>query len=150
MVAATAEVAMTLVDIINSDRTEGAGVKTSALAVPSRTIIGTAIRVLRLSSISRDREAGSLPNLALLVLEGAFRRRHLQHTNEAGVPKASTVVVKTTAQVRATSRKAASITVVGGAVTGNSVRNMVIYLIRKRQQCTIRLFICLSYFSVVK
>lgn len=150
MVAATAEVAMTLVDIINSDRTEGAEVKTSALAVPSRTIIGTAIRVLRLSSISRDREAGSLPSLALLVLEEAFRRRHLQHTNEAGVPKASTVVVKTTALIRATRRKVASITVVGGTVTGNLLRSMVVYLVRKRQQCARSLPICSSYFSVVK
>lgn len=149
MVAATAEVGMTPVDIINSDRMEGPGAKTLALAVPSQTIIGTAIHAPRLISIFRDKEAGSLPNQALLVLAGAFHRRHLQHTNEAGVHKASTVVVKTTALVTATRRKAASITVVGGTVTGNSTWNMVVYLIMERQQCTIRLFVLSAYFLLV-
>lgn len=149
MEVATAEVAMTLVDITTLDRMEGIGGKILVLAVRSRTIIGTAIPVLRLISTSRDTAAGGLPNLVLQVLEEAFlRHRHLQDINKAGVPKASIMVVTTTALVQPTRREVIINTVVDGMVIGRSPGFMIGYLVQNvSRMYNITVSIWLTYSS---
>jgi len=127
---------MILVDKTTSGRMEGVEGKILARAARSRIITGARIRALLPISTFVGRAVGSLHILALPALEEVFRRHLLRHMNKAGVPRALTLVVTTTALAKATHREVVTIIVVDGMDIGKSVAIMSHNYSGLSYQCT--------------